>query len=162
MPLVDDLKMALSDEERSRRVFLGVLGGAAIAVAGLGTGVTAIRYLWPEVLFEEESRFRIGRPEDIAVGTVLVLPQQKAYVVRSASGFYALSATCTHLGCLTQYEQEHGRIFCPCHGSRFGLDGAVTNGPAPAPLRRLALAVESGQLVLDTAKPAEPDALLKV
>jgi Rieske Fe-S protein len=160
MPLLDDLKMPISDEEHTRRVFLGMLGGSAIAIAGLGTGVTAVRYLWPEVLFEAETRFRVGRPEEIPAGTVLVLPEQKVYVVHGARGFFAMSATCTHLGCLTRYEKEHGRLFCPCHGSRYSLEGAVVDGPAPAPLPRLALEIEGGQLVVDVSKVVAPDSVL--
>jgi cytochrome b6-f complex iron-sulfur subunit len=162
MPLIDDLKLPLSEEERSRRAFLGMLTGGAFFVAALGTGVTGVRYLWPEVLFEEETRFRIGKPGDIAPGTVLVLPEQKAYVVRTADGLFALSATCTHLGCLTQYERDQRRIFCPCHGSRYDAEGRVTNGPAPKPLPRFALAIESGELILDTGQTVGDDFLLKV
>jgi cytochrome b6-f complex iron-sulfur subunit len=162
MPLIDDLKLPLSDEERSRRAFLGMMTSGAFVVAALGTGVTGVRYLWPEVLFEAETRFRIGKVGDIAAGTVLVLPEQKAYVVRTDEGFFALSATCTHLGCLTQYEREQRRIFCPCHGSQYDGEGRVTNGPAPKPLPRLALAVESGELVLDVGQTVADDFLLKV
>ena len=76
MPLIDDLKAPLSESDESRRAFLAVLGASAMGVAGLGTSVTAVRYLWPEVLFEQETRFAVGRPEEIAPGTVLVLPEQ--------------------------------------------------------------------------------------
>jgi cytochrome b6-f complex iron-sulfur subunit len=162
MPLIDDLKMPLEDEELGRREFLGWLGGGAMTIAALGTGITSVRYLWPEVLFEEESRYRIGKPEDIPVGTLVALPEQKIYVVHEAHGFFAMTATCTHLGCLTQYEKENNRIFCPCHGSRFSTAGEVTAGPAPKPLPRLLLTLEQGVLVVDANKIVEPDVMLKV
>jgi cytochrome b6-f complex iron-sulfur subunit len=162
MPLIDDLKEPLSDRDEGRRAFMALLGASAIGVAGLGTTVTAVRYLWPEVLFEEETRFAVGRPEEIAPGTVLVLPEQRVFVVRDQAGFYALSATCTHLGCMTRYEKENNRIFCPCHGSQFATDGRVTAGPAPRALPRLTLVVEDGSLVVDVAKPAAADAVLEV
>ena len=162
MPLIDDLKLPMTERDEQRREFLAVLGAGALALAGLGTTVTAVRFLWPEVLFEQETRFAVGRPDEIAQGTLLVLPEQRVYVVHDAVGFFALSATCTHLGCMTRYEKENNRIFCPCHGSQFSVDGAVTGGPAPRPLPRLDLALESGALVVDVAKPAAPDAVLKV
>lgn len=162
MPLVDDLSVPQSDEERARRALLQAIGAGALTLAGLGTGATAIRYLWPEVLFEPDTRFRIGRPEDITVGTLTALPAQKVFVVREAAGFYAMSAVCTHLGCLTQYEREQGRILCPCHGSRFSPDGRVTQGPAPRRLPRLQLTLERGVLVVDVAKVVGPDVVLKV
>jgi cytochrome b6-f complex iron-sulfur subunit len=161
MPLIDDLKLPMTERDENRREFLVVLGAAAMALAGLGTTVTAVRYLWPEVLFEDETRFAVGRPEEIAQGTLLVLPEQKVFVVHGPSGFFALSATCTHLGCMTRYERENNRIFCPCHGSQFAVDGAVTAGPAPRALRRLDLALEDGRLIVDIAKPAAPGAILK-
>jgi cytochrome b6-f complex iron-sulfur subunit len=162
MPLIDDLRMPLSDDERDRRALLGLLASGAFAAAAAGTGVTAVRFMWPEVLFEQETRFRIGAPDTIPTGTVLVLLEQKAYVVRTEAGFFAMSATCTHLGCLTRHEKDQNRIFCPCHGSRFDENGAVTNGPAPLPLPRLALTLEDGSLVLDVSRPAPPDALLTI
>ena len=162
MPLIDDLRSPGDDEERSRRAFLGTVGGGALALASLGTCVTAVRYLWPEVLFEEETRFRIGRPEEIAVGTVLALPLQKLYVLHSPDGFVAMSATCTHLGCLTRYEADQNRILCPCHGSRFSTDGQVVAGPAPRPLPRVQLTLEDGILVVDSSRTVEPDFVLRV
>lgn len=162
MPLIDDLKVPLADRDEARREFLAVLGAGAMSIATLGTTVTAVRFLWPEVLFEQETRFAVGRPEEIAVGTVLVLVEQKVFIVHAAAGFYALSATCTHLGCMTRYEKENNRIFCPCHGSQFAVDGQVTGGPAPRPLPRFELVIERGSLVVDVAKPAAPDAVLEV
>jgi cytochrome b6-f complex iron-sulfur subunit len=162
MPLIDDLKLPMTERDENRREFLAVLGAGALALAGLGTTVTAVRYLWPEVLFEQETRFAVGRPEEIAQGMLLVLPEQKVFVVHDAAGFFALSATCTHLGCMTRYEKENRRIFCPCHGSQFAEDGTVTGGPAPRALPRLDLVLEGGRLVVDIAKPAAPGAVLKV
>lgn len=162
MPLIDDLRTPGEDVEQSRRAFLGAVGSGALALASLGTGVTAVRFLWPEVLFEEETLFRIGRPDDIAVGTVLVLPVQKLYVLHAPEGFVAMSATCTHLGCLTRYEPDLNRILCPCHGSRFSTDGKVVMGPAPRPLPRVQLTLEQGILVVDSSKTVEPDFVLKV
>ncbi len=162
MPLIDDLKIPLEDAEHSRREFLSLLGGGAIGVASLGTAVTAVRFLWPEVLFEEETRFRIGKPDEVPVGTLLALPEQRVYVFHAADGFFAMTAVCTHLGCLTRFEKENNRIFCPCHGSRFSTSGEVTDGPAPKPLPRLQLTIEAGLLVVDSAKVVEQDVILKV
>jgi glycine/D-amino acid oxidase-like deaminating enzyme/nitrite reductase/ring-hydroxylating ferredoxin subunit len=47
-----------------------------------------------------------------------------------AGTVHARSAVCTHLGCHVQWNQEERSWDCPCHGSRFDVDGAVLNGPA--------------------------------
>lgn len=162
MPLVDDLKLPATDEELSRRKLLGLVGAGALGLAGLGTAITSIKFLEPSVLFEEATRFPVGRPEDIAPGAVLVLLKQKVFVVHGPDGFYALSTVCTHLGCMTRFQKDENVIACPCHGSRFSLTGKVVGGPAPKPLPRFELVVERGQLVVDTSRPVEGTAVLKV
>ena len=58
-------------------------------------------------------------------------------VFRDADGVYAVSTVCTHLGCIVK--AESGGFDCPCHGSRFALDGHVVKGPAPKALPWLAV-----------------------
>lgn len=50
---------------------------------------------------------------------------------------HAVSATCTHLGCTVRWNGAERSWDCPCHGSRFDLDGNVLTGPAVAPLERM-------------------------
>jgi nitrite reductase/ring-hydroxylating ferredoxin subunit len=162
MPLDDDLKLPLTDRELQRRRFLVGVGSGALVVAGIGAAASSFSYLEPAVLFEEDSRVGVGRPEDIAVGTVLVLPKQKIYVVRDAHGFYALGSTCTHLGCMTRLDRDKSVIGCPCHGSRFHLDGQVAEGPAQRALPRLQISLDRGVLVVDSSVHVARDAILKV
>jgi cytochrome b6-f complex iron-sulfur subunit len=49
--------------------------------------------------------------------------------------FIALSKYCTHAGFDVQYDSKDNLIFCPSHGSKFGLDGVVQVGPAVSPLK---------------------------
>jgi glycine/D-amino acid oxidase-like deaminating enzyme/nitrite reductase/ring-hydroxylating ferredoxin subunit len=50
---------------------------------------------------------------------------------------HCVSARCTHLGCVVSFNDAERSWDCPCHGSRFGLDGTVLHGPAVRPLDRL-------------------------
>jgi glycine/D-amino acid oxidase-like deaminating enzyme/nitrite reductase/ring-hydroxylating ferredoxin subunit len=52
---------------------------------------------------------------------------------------HAVSARCTHLGCLVRFNSAEASWDCPCHGSRFDIDGNVLEGPAVRPLRALDL-----------------------
>jgi glycine/D-amino acid oxidase-like deaminating enzyme/nitrite reductase/ring-hydroxylating ferredoxin subunit len=49
---------------------------------------------------------------------------------------HAVSMRCTHLGCLVRFNAAETSWDCPCHGSRFDVDGAVLEGPAVHPLPR--------------------------
>ena len=53
------------------------------------------------------------------------------YVVHGPRDSIALSAVCTHLGCLTAWKPDLGIVACPCHGSKFNNDGEKIDGPAP-------------------------------
>ena len=164
MPLVDDLNQPLSESEESRRRALMVLGGGALAVAGLGTVITGIRFMRPNVLFEPATRFAVGRPEDLPVGSVLDMPRRRLFLVRSEAGFYTMSSVCTHLGCMVQHhkvEKGEEAFFCPCHGSRVDREGNVIGGPAPRPLDRVHLEIDGGNLVVDVSKKVPHETVTK-
>ncbi|MFJ3820554.1 FAD-dependent oxidoreductase [Streptomyces nodosus] len=78
-------------------------------------------------------------PEDLALGdgAVLRVGGHRCAVHRDDSGqLHAVSARCTHLGCLVAFNRAEQAWECPCHGSRFALDGRILQGPAVRPLKR--------------------------
>jgi glycine/D-amino acid oxidase-like deaminating enzyme/nitrite reductase/ring-hydroxylating ferredoxin subunit len=84
----------------------------------------------------------VSTPEKIAPGTGAVIRRglKKLAVYREPTGALEVrSATCTHLGCIVHWNQVERSWDCPCHGSRFGTDGQVLNGPAVHPLAKAAL-----------------------
>jgi glycine/D-amino acid oxidase-like deaminating enzyme/nitrite reductase/ring-hydroxylating ferredoxin subunit len=57
-----------------------------------------------------------------------------------AGALHALSAVCTHMGCLVGWNETDRSWDCPCHGSRFALDGGIIHGPAVKPLEAVKVA----------------------
>ena len=91
----------------------------------------------------------LGPAEAVPAGGGVVRRDLAVVVTRSAAGeLRALSAICPHDGCLVS-EVVDSSIVCPCHGSRFALDGTVTRGPATSPLGVRPVRVEQGQIVLE-------------
>jgi len=141
------------DERLTRRRFCQAAGFSACAAAAGGTGLFSVEFLRPRVLFEPPTVFSVGAPDSMDVGSVITSVQHRVFVIRLKDGFRALSSVCTHLGCITRYQQDENIIACPCHGSRFTLDGDVIAGPAPRPLHWLEMSLsDRGLITVDTAQ----------
>jgi cytochrome b6-f complex iron-sulfur subunit len=152
-----------SDSEVSRRDFLNGITAGALGIAALGSVVVTVKYLSPNVLFEPPTSFRVGTPDDYPVNSVTYFADQKVYLVRTAAGFFAMSAVCTHLGCITQWHPEANLIECPCHGSRYKKNGTVVHGPAPRALPHFALRLmPDGTLLVDKLDIVKQSQVLKV
>jgi Rieske Fe-S protein len=69
-------------------------------------------------------------------GVVTSAGVKQIAVSRDSRGtLHAVSARCTHLGCIVHWNPAEGTWDCPCHGSRFSIDGKVIEGPAVADLK---------------------------
>ena len=153
----------LKSTDESRRDFLTRLGLGACALTAAGTAFTVLDYLEPKVLFEPPTEFKAGNIQDYPEGTIKFNEEQKAYIIGGQGGVFALSAVCTHLGCITRYHADEGVIACPCHGSRFDTDGNVSHGPAPRALPWLEVKADaSGNLTVDTGVVVPHGKVLKV
>jgi len=94
------------------------------------------------------ARLVTGRLEPAEVGSTAEVPPGEARAVRTGLGkggyfrdeagvLHGVSLRCTHLGCLVRFNGAERSWDCPCHGSRFDIDGSVLEGPATRPLGRL-------------------------
>ena len=80
-------------------------------------------------------------------------------VARDANGVYAMSAVCTHAGCLLDDSADKisTGLRCPCHGSTFDGNGSVTAGPARSPLQHYAVTIAAdGSITVDGSQPVSP------
>jgi len=152
-----------SASELGRRQFFVKVGMTSIMVAAAGTGIFAYQFLSPNVLYEPSPIVNAGKPDRYPPDSVTLDPETAIYVVRGPEGYYALSAICTHLGCLTAFKSELGIIACPCHGSKFNRDGVKVAGPAPKPLPRLRMWLnDDGELMVDRSSPVSSKQLVRV
>ena len=70
-------------------------------------------------------------------------PGRSVAIFKDSAGVYAVSTTCTHLGCVVSWSERKTIIHCPCHDGFFNaVTGAVVSGPPPLPLPRLRIWIE--------------------
>lgn len=134
----------------SRREAFEKLGMGCVLAAGAGGLAFGYEFLSPNVLYEPSPIVNAGKPDQYPQGSVTTDAEAGIYIIHGPEGFYALSATCTHLGCRTAWAPQLGLIACPCHGSRFNTSGVKVAGPAPNPLPWLKVSIsDEGDLIID-------------
>jgi cytochrome b6-f complex iron-sulfur subunit len=150
---------AETSADLDRRAFFVKLGLGSLSIAAVGTAGFSYQFLSPNVLYEPSPIVNAGKPENYAVDSVTLDANTGIYLVHAQEGFFALSAVCTHLGCLTAWKPELGIIACPCHGSKFyvfqanKIPGEKIEGPAPKPLPWLQTWIsDEGDLMVDRSK----------
>lgn len=134
-----------------RSLFVNAIVGAASLIA-VGLGLPAFFYVavpprkttesgWADA--GDLSRLEPGTPREVKFSRLRVDGWKResanagAWMVRSSDGrLTAFSPQCTHLGCAYHWDKQAKVFACPCHGSRFAMDGRVLAGPAPRPLDR--------------------------
>jgi cytochrome b6-f complex iron-sulfur subunit len=145
-----------TSEGVSRREFISWfwLGWITFSVVLGSLATLLLRFLFPNVLFEKPSKFRAGSPTTFSEGVdERFKDTEKVWMVKSPAGMFALSATCTHLGCTPNWLNAEDKFKCPCHGSGFRRTGLNFEGPAPRPLERFAISLDdSGQIVIDKSR----------
>lgn len=135
-----------------RRDFLNQAAFWTTCGAMVFAGIGVLRMPKPGVLPGKPAAFKIGSPGKYPMGEApFRIAGHNLFVFHKASGFFAVSAVCTHLGCIVTQIPEG--FSCPCHGSRFDLDGTVLQGPAGSPLPWYKLSqAPDGNIVVHTNK----------
>ncbi len=141
---------------------IAVGGAAGVTLLAVGPKLMSLltRQLMPKPIFEPSSVFSIGRVSDFSVGVdTKFLQERRICVVRNAKQLYVIYARCTHLGCTPDWVARDNKFKCPCHksgfcmGSAFDGNGINCDGPAPRPLDRAHVELNSdGDVIVDIAK----------
>ncbi len=143
----------------TRRSLLSwLLGGSLVVFFG--------NFLWELVKFLRPPQELIGGGGNRKITTIAAadLPPDHSkvvrhegklvIVVRQANALYALSAACTHLGCIVHWKdlKAGDNLFCPCHEAIFDLkSGKVLAGPAPLPLPMYPVKLVQDQIMIGEA-----------
>ncbi len=124
----------------SRRGFLKKLSWFLVLIYSLLAGLSIKR----QNQLRKKETIRIA--SDIPSGVSF---QDDIIIVNNKNSLVFLSSRCTHLGCKIN-STENKELICPCHGSRFTLDGKVIRGPAQQPLQKLNFSrdVKSGEIIV--------------
>ncbi len=110
-----------------------------------------VRFFLPRSILEPSSVFRIGSPNDYALGVDTKWQQQyRIWVTRTSDRLFVIYARCTHLGCTPDWKASENKFKCPCHGSGYDSEGINFEGPAPRPMDRAKVTLDAeGQIVVD-------------
>jgi cytochrome b6-f complex iron-sulfur subunit len=126
----------------SRREFLYYIWGASFALIAGEITVGTLWLAFPRFAEGEfGGTFSIDPTDLPAPGTAPVSRPEGRFWLSSPiedgqDTFVALYAVCTHLGCLPKWVDVNNRFECPCHGSKYEVDGKYISGPAPRSLDR--------------------------
>lgn len=118
--------------DRRTLLRVGAAGSVAVVTLPLACGQDGPTLSDGPIVFRNVST--------VPVGALVEIPGAPGFVGRDDAGLYAMSAICTHQGChIPAPSPPPGTaargLNCPCHGSQYDKNGAVTRGPAPDPLQ---------------------------
>jgi cytochrome b6-f complex iron-sulfur subunit len=134
---------------RSRRDFMANLVLGTGTALGLGSlAFRFLQYLYPVVLPVKFIEVAAGSASEIpADGVRLVhLAEGPVMLEKTGNEIRALSAVCTHLGCIIQWDAGGKKFICPCHRGMYDINGNVLSGPPPRPLEKIEVKLRDGQV----------------
>jgi Rieske Fe-S protein len=184
-------RLVEDSREMSRRSFLALAGWGAFAVGSLVALYQSVKFIQPNVTYEDPAAFKADAPDVYPVGSTTVIIDKRVVINRDPDGFYAISLICTHLGCTPRYftdvtsdliqsgaavpkDPDTGQqatkqnpivpgFKCPCHGSRYFRDADNFYGPAPRPMDRVSITkAADGKLFIDRSIIVDHHYRLKV
>ncbi len=156
-----------NESEINRRKFMEVgiytIGGTIAAASSVALATFAVgpsfkkdKSKWIEVELEadadKDAGFeRVVLEYDTKDGWLTSTERTLAYVKRTGKGeVIAISAGCTHLGCIVTWDEDKNIFQCPCHDGRYDADGKVVAGPPPGPLNRHKTKIEDETIFVST------------
>jgi len=135
---------------------IAAVSGIALTRFGIGSAFEETESQWIEADISPADLSSDGFEQVIMEyegkdGWVTAASKALAFIRKEADGSVtAISATCTHLGCVVSWMDDEKIFKCPCHNGRFDAAGKVLSGPPPVPLWRHPVKIEDDRLMIAT------------
>jgi Rieske Fe-S protein len=93
-------------------------------------------------------RVKVGPASTFALGQgrLALVDDEPVWVLKLATGFVGVAATCTHKGCLIKWEGGRRLFSCPCHEALFDERGNVLSGLPRRPLPHFRVGLVAGDV----------------
>lgn len=144
-------EQTLDRNQAARRGFLTWLVRGFASLWALGAAWVVLAFVRPRSGGIGETTLDAGPADSLAVGDGRLVRhgRQPLWVVRTGEdAFVGMSAVCTHLRCILDWDAEKRILDCPCHAGSFDLNGNVLSGPAPRPLESYPVERRMGRLIV--------------
>jgi Rieske Fe-S protein len=144
-----------SDLNRRKFMEIGIytISGAIASVSGVALARFAVgpSFNKEDVQNETNGFTRVVLEYETKDGWLTSTERRLAYIKKvKETEVIAISAGCTHLGCIVTWDEDQNIFKCPCHDGRYDSEGRVISGPPPAPLKRHQAKIEDGKILLST------------
>lgn len=138
----------------NRRSFLLDFGiGSLLTIFSVIAGHSFLSYLWPP----RQSADEVGGSSQTFSAAEVPVGKAKFFRMRgrpwvlihpAENKVLALSAVCTHLGCIVKWDESRQQLICPCHVAAFDIEGNVVGGPAPKALAQLETSIKGDRITV--------------
>ena len=137
----------------TRRRLLGWLSRGFLSLWAVGLAWMVAGFLKPPRSRDSlgQGVIKVGPEASLLPGQAQLVRHgsDPVFVVRTVAGeLIGVSAVCTHLHCVLDFDRGKSRLACPCHEGSFDLSGNVLTGPPPRPLRTYRVETRLGQIYL--------------
>ena len=108
----------------------------------------------PTIVEAQANSVVVGKNAEFATnsGKIFKFGSKPGIIIRTDTGdLKAFSASCTHLGCIVQYDPASKQIICACHNGHYDLTGKNVAGPPPRPLEAFVVNVKGDEVTVTRA-----------